>query len=108
MLFLDTYHRPVIKQIDAQQIVSFHQLGYFVTIENLLNRLEKKLAKIQTYKTTKHYFLGMFDNLNKDLATISSEVYQKKEPLEKDLIVLKRNIDFITRMKINLISFIKE
>jgi hypothetical protein len=102
MEFLDASHKKDIEQQDAREIVSFHQLGYFEEIEKFLTRLEKELTKKQNHKTTTHYLFSMFDNFNKDLATIGSESKQKKESLEKDLKVLKRNVNFFTRFRINL------
>jgi hypothetical protein len=106
--FLDTSHKTDIEQKDAQKIVSFHQFGYFGEIENFVNLFEKELTKKENHKTTAHYFRGLFDNLNKDLATMTSEIKQKRESFEKDLGVLKRNVDFLTKLNITLESFLKD
>jgi len=105
--FLDASHKKDIELKDAQKIVSFHQFGYFEEVENFINLLEKELAKRQNYKTTTHYLHGLFANLNKDLANIGCETKQKKESFESDLRILKRNIGFLTKLKITLKAFIK-
>lgn len=105
--FLDANRKTDIEKKDAQKIVSFHQFGYFEDIEDFINLLEKKLTKKQNHKITTHYPKGLFNNLNKELATITSELKQKKESFERDLRVLKRNINPLTKSKINLKSLFK-
>jgi len=102
---LDKSHKVDIEPSDAQKIVSFHKFGYIEKIENLTDVSLQELGKRYKYERMKHFLYDCFNNLNKELTTISSKLKQEEKSLCEDLRVLRRNVDFITRLKIDQTIF---
>lgn len=104
---LDKSHKMDIEPSEAQKIVSFHKFGYLEEIENFIDVTQKELEKRRKYKVMRHFFCDWFDNLNGKLASISSNIEQKEMSLGEDLRVLKRNVDFFTKLRTNAKVFLK-
>lgn len=99
MAYLDKKCKTNIKLKDAQKIVSFHKWGYNEEIKTFTGFIEQELAEKQKYQSMNHFPCGLFDNLNKDLETLGSDIREKEKLLHEDLIVLKRNVNFLTRLR---------
>ncbi len=102
---LDKRLKRDIEPSDAQKIVSFHKFGYIEEIKNFVDITQQKLKKRHEYKAMKHFLYGLYDNLNEELKIISSDLEQKEPSLRNDLRVLKRNVNFLPRLKIDLTVF---
>jgi len=81
--FLDKNTNKKINQKDTQKIVLFHRPGYTEEIENFIKLVKEKLQKQQNCKSIKHYYHGWHNDLNKVLATINTDIEQKRELFKK-------------------------
>lgn len=96
---LDKSCETNIEPKDAQRIVEFHKWGYIAEIENSISVIEQELKEKQKYKLMSHFLYRLYDNLNNALETLSSDIRGNENLLHDDLIVLKRNVSFLTRLR---------
>ncbi len=96
---VDNNHKSGITAEDAQKIVAFHQHGYVEEFERFLSEIEQDYQEKQKHNSMDLFLYRFFEDLNKNLENVTSNIKGKNKLLHNDLKVLKRNVSFWARLR---------